>query len=335
MQAIRLHPSANTTSYSPENPAPSSALHLDHDIPIPKPSQPGDILIRIKATTVVRDMLTWPETYHHEYMIPGHDFAGTVVEVFPGETQFKPGDEVFGMAHADRGSMWAEYGLVKDCEVALKPENLSWEQAAALPLSALTAYEALVEKAGVLINRVAGKAPSESKAKTILITGAAGGVGIYIVQLAAIAGLYTVASSSSNLRNRDLLLELGADETVEYGELMSQNRTWDIVIDTVGGNVLADCWSYVKDDGSLVSVDSASFDFVKKHEEKGIRKKNVNALFFIVEPNAKALNDLAHYARLGLLRPFVLDTHPLARASEAYESAGRRVVGRGKLVLRV
>ena len=109
MQAIRFHPSPDpTTPYSPTNPAPASALILDTNIPIPQPSKPDEILARVKATTVVRDALTWPETYAHEYAIPGHNLAGTVAAVF-SDDNFKPDDEVFGMAHADRGSAWAEY----------------------------------------------------------------------------------------------------------------------------------------------------------------------------------------------------------------------------------
>lgn len=149
MQAIRVHPAPPESSpYSPFNPAPSTALQLDHDVPIPRPSQPGELLVRIKATTIIRDMLTWPETYTHEYAILGNDLAGIVTEVFSPDSKFKPGDKVFGMADVDRAATWAEYAVVKEHEVALKPTALTFAQAAALPLSAQTAYEALFEHTG-------------------------------------------------------------------------------------------------------------------------------------------------------------------------------------------
>jgi NADPH2:quinone reductase len=258
-----------------------------------------------------------------------------VVEVFPGaESRFKPGDEVFGMAHADRGAAWAEYAVVKDEEVALKPAGLGWEEAAALPLSGLTGFEALFEKAGLDVPVLETGGGLNLHSKKVLITGAAGGVGVYLVQLAAIAGLHVVAATSSNARNEEFLRELGADETVEYGELVTgQDCRFDVIVDTVGGNVLAECWGFVKDDGVLVSVDSASFDFVRVHGERGIRKEGVRALFFIVEPSRPALEALARFAEMGRLRSFVLDTYPLAKAEEAYERASGRVSGRGKIVL--
>ncbi|KAF7586516.1 hypothetical protein BBP40_008761, partial [Aspergillus hancockii] len=126
---------------------------------------------------------------------------------------------------------------------------------------------------------------------------------------------------------------LGADETVEYGEVAGLERRFDVVVDTVGGDVLAGCWGVVKDEGVLVSVDTASFDFVREHGERGIRRESVRALFFIVEPSRRALEALARFAEGGKLRSFVLDTYPLARAAEAYERASGRASGWGKIVL--
>jgi NADPH2:quinone reductase len=100
--------------------------------------------------------LTWPETYSAEYAIPGNDFARVVLNTFSdpegGVTpKFWPGDEIFGMTHFKRASTWAEYAVVSEDEVARKPGNLTWEHAAALPLCALTAYEALFGHAGVAV----------------------------------------------------------------------------------------------------------------------------------------------------------------------------------------
>lgn len=338
MQAIRVHPAPSSCDpYSPSNPAPVSALHLDKDVPIPKLSKPGELLIRLKATTVIRDMLTWPESYNREYAIMGNDLSGTVVKSFGDSSKFKPGDEVFGMTHVDRAATWAEYTIAKEEEIALKPKSLTWEQAAAFPLSAHTAYEALFVHAGVPVPSVdaslKSKARSSHNKQKILITGAAGAVGIYLVQLASAAGLHVVAATSCNARNQDFLRSLGADGTIEYALLDGHQPDFDIIIDAVGGDVLARCWACVKGDGTLVSVDSASYDFVKEHERRGIRRAGVRALFFIVTGSSETLHYLAELAERGILGSRVVQTYPFDRVREAYEHANGRYTGRGKVVL--
>jgi NADPH:quinone reductase-like Zn-dependent oxidoreductase len=339
MQAIRVHPSPSDPPYSPTNPAPSTALEIDK-IPIPTPT-PAHLLIRVKATTIIRDMLTWPEIYAHPYTIPGNDFSGIVADTpTNNDSIFNTGDHVFGMAHANRGSTWAEYTLVKTSEVARKPA-VSFEEAAALPLSAQTAYEALFVHAGLALpSGLAGKAEDEAekdekddcRKKRVLITGAAGGVGICLVQLAALAGVHVVAASGSDERNGEFLRGLGADEVVEYGVIRGE---FDVVVDCVGGGVLEKCWGFVKDGGVLVSVDSASFNFVEEHRKSGISREGVNALFFIVEGSAQTLSVLADLVDRGRLRSFVAASFPIERAREAYDYANGRFEGRGKVVLTI
>ncbi|OJI98875.1 hypothetical protein ASPVEDRAFT_485454 [Aspergillus versicolor CBS 583.65] len=341
MQAIRLHPAEGVPPYSPSNPAPSSALHLD-TIPVPKPSKVGELLIKVKASTIIRDTLTWPETYSHEYTIPGNDLAGTVVEVFGENSKFKPGDDVFGMLAADRPGAWAEYAIATESEVSLKPAKLTWEDAAALPLSGMTACEALFVHAGVPVpgKDVAvknSKSSATSGSKKVLITGAGGAVGAYIVQLARLAGLHVTGATSSNERNAEFLRGLGADDTIEYAVLQTkeQKEAYDIIIDTVGGQPLVDAWACIKADGALVTVDSSSFNFLEEHTKRGIRREGIKALFFIIEGGPASLNALAEFADLGLLRVFVLDSYPLAKAREAYDRANGRLTGRGKIILSV
>ena len=338
MQAIRLHPAPpKSIPYSSFNPAPSSALQLDHDVPIPVPSAPEELLIHVKATTVIRDMLTWPETYSHEYAIPGNDVAGIVMEVYSSASKFKPGDEVFGMANTDRAATWAEYTIVKEDEVARKPATLTFAQAAALPLSAQTAYEALFKHARIprpMAEEFLSQ-PATRKDHRVLITGAAGAVGVYLVQLAAAAGVMVVAASSSNARNGEFLQGLGADEVVEYSMLDKYRGQFDVIIDVVGGEVLAKCWDYVAETGVLVSVDSASFNFVEEHEKSGLRKAGVHALFFIVNGSPDALSYIAELAGAGAVQSFVADIYPLARAREAYDLANGKSYGRGKVILSV
>ncbi|RAO65553.1 uncharacterized protein BHQ10_001565 [Talaromyces amestolkiae] len=344
MQAVRLHPApATSQAYSPSNPAPSSALHLDKDLPVPKLSKPGEILVRVKATTVIRDMLTWPETYAHEYPILGNDLSGVVIETFSPQSSFKPGDEIFGMTDGDRPCTWAEYCIVMEDEVALKPKGLTWDAAAAMPLSAMTAYEALYDHAGISVpvlgdvSRPDGHRSLTSEHKQrLLITGAAGAVGIYLIQLASISDVYTVAATSSNARNKEFLQSLGADETVEYSALLSEyKKSFDVIIDTVGGSILSGCWENIKEGGSIISVDSASYDFVADHQKRGLSKEGINALFFIVKGGKRVLKFLAQLAEVDKLRPFVLQTYPLSEVRQAYDHTNGRYSGRGKVILTI
>jgi NADPH:quinone reductase-like Zn-dependent oxidoreductase len=357
MEAIRLHPNDGDPSspYSEANPAPSTALVLDHDVPVPRPQQPGELSVRVEATTVVRDALTWPETYRQGYHILGNDFAGTVVSVSgddPQHSLFKPGDEVYGMTAASRAGAWAEYAVVSVEEACLKPRSLTWAEAAAVPLSALTAYQALFEKAGVVppdfsnARETLGSRGGNGRGKTgrLLVTGAAGCVGIYAVQLASLAGLYVVAATRSRTRDEEFLKRLGADEVFEYGDLIkTPPREFDIIIDTVGGHRLETCWSLIDDTGTLISIDSASYDFVQRHRHNsgltagggsgGGGKEAVKALFFIVAPSRTGLEQLAKALDSGLLKPFVARVMPLAHARQAYDYAENPPAERGKIVL--
>ncbi|KAE8420260.1 hypothetical protein BDV36DRAFT_306979 [Aspergillus pseudocaelatus] len=336
MQSIRVHLAPRgTTTYTPSYPAPTTAPQLDNT-PIPKPSQPGELLVRVKATTIVRDMLTWPETYSHEYAILGSDVAGTVAEVFSSDSKFKPGDQAFGMADIDRAATWAEYTILKEDEIALKPTGFSFAPTATLPLSALTAYEALFDHARIprpTMKAIKSRAARKQEQR-VLITGAAGAVGVYLVQLAAAAaGVTVVAATSSNARNGEFLQRLGADEVVEYGMLYCYRGMFDVIIDVVGGELLERCWDYITEAGMLISIDSANFNFVEEHEKRGLRKSGVRALFFIVKGSAEALHYLAELVDVGAVQSLVADTFPLAKAQEAYDLANGRHSGRGKFIL--
>ncbi|KAJ4347030.1 uncharacterized protein N0V89_010964 [Didymosphaeria variabile] len=345
MRAVSLSAKGNLSiPYSPTNPAPSSALRVFSDVKIPQPSRSGELLIRVNATTVIRDALTWPETYIEEKKILGHDFAGTVVSVNDEshDMPFKVGDEVYGMTEGSRAGAWAEYMVVNTEEACVKPSRLSWVEAAAVPLSALTAYQALFEKASIRApdftrqGRASGTHQvTAMKEVRILVIGASGCVGNYLVQLAKLAGAHVTAASSSNERNKDFLCALGADDVVEYSDLTSSGKQYEVIIDTVGGSVLKTCWSLVADNGSLISVDSASWNFVREHRDSGVAQEegNVNALFFIVSPSRRNLEQLSAALDDGLLKVFVASTLPLEDVRLAYDMSSRFTSKRGKVVL--
>lgn len=256
----------------------------------------------------------------------GNDFAGIITQVHPSERDFKPGDEVYGMTHAHRGGTWAEYAVVTTEEANLKPQSLSWAEAAALPLSALTADQALFVHAGLDVNA--------QQAKRVLVTGAAGGVGMFVVAFAAAAGYYVVGATSSNSRNEEFVRSMGAVEVVEHGQLASQDK-FNVVIDTVGDEVLASCWKTVRDDGYLISVDSASWNFVEEHKKSSLSAgiESVKAKFFIVEPSRDSMKRISAAVETEGIEGLVAKMMLFEQAREAYELSATRGYGRGKIVL--
>lgn len=337
--ALRLPPSH---PYTPSSPAPPTALQL-LPLPLPTPTTPTTLLIRVHATTVIRDNLSWPELYARRPAEPAHmgnDYAGTVVGVHAeadARGEWRVGDAVCGMLGAEKGGAWAEYVLA-DCaagEVGRVPEGLGWGEAAAVPLSGMTGEQAVFEHGGL---RWGGKQEGERK-KRVLVTGAAGGVGMFVVGFAVAAGCEVVGAVRDEGRDGEFVRELGVAEVIEYADLESGGcGEFDLVIDTVGGEVLRACWGVVKaEEGArLVSVDSGSWDFVREHGEEGLSKgkEMVKALFFIVEPSAESMRRVAEAVEKKWIKPLVAREFPFAQAREAYELVcNRGVSGRGKAVL--
>ncbi|MBV9231659.1 MAG: NADP-dependent oxidoreductase, partial [Chloroflexi bacterium] len=200
-------------------------------------------------------------------------------------------------------------------ELAPKPRSLSHVQAAAVPLTALTAWQAFFEHAGL------------SKGQTVLIHGAAGGVGVFAVQLAHWIGAHVIATASA--RNRDFLQALGANEVIDYTTTRFEEVVHDVdlVFDLVGGDTLERSWQAVKSGGVLVSVARPPI----APQDKG---HDVRPVWFIVEPNRKQLIQIATLIDTGQLRPVIDTVLPLSQARQAYEQ-GARGHTRGKIVLRV
>jgi NADPH:quinone reductase-like Zn-dependent oxidoreductase len=309
MKAIRLHGRGGPD-------------HLVYeDAPQRRPGA-GEVLVRVYATGVIANELKWDVTYQTKagspraLPIPGRDLSGVVEEAGPGVTTLVKGSEVYAMLDYGCDGAEAEFTIALPNELAPKPGTLDHVQAAAVPLSALTAWQALFEHA----NLAAGQ--------TVLIQGAAGGVGVFAVQLARWAGAQVIATASA--RNRDFLRGLGANEIIDYTTTRFEEvvQSVDLVFDTVGGDTLARSWQVVKPGGMLVSVVSPrpSADAIKGHD--------VRFAWFVVEPNREQLIQIGALIDAGQIRPIVETVLPLSQARQAYE-LGARGHARGKIVLRV
>jgi NADPH:quinone reductase-like Zn-dependent oxidoreductase len=287
------------------------------DAPQPRPGS-GEVLVRVQAAGVIAPELTWEETYQtragapRPLPIPGHDISGVVVEVGSDVANVTVGAEVYGLIAFERDGAAAEYAIALPDELAPKPRTLDYVQAAAVPLTALTAWQAFFDHAGL------------KAGQTVLVHGAAGGVGVFAVQLAHWAGANVIATASA--RNHDFLRELGADEIIDYTTTRFEQvvRDVDVVLDMVGGDTLERSYGVLKKGGVLVSV--AMPPSPEKAKEHGVR-----SVWFIVEPNRDQLIQIGELIDGGQIRPIIDTVFPLSQARQAY---GQKVK-RGKIVLRV
>lgn len=278
--------------------------------------------MRVYATGIIANELKWDVTYQttagspRPLPIPGRDLSGVVEEVGPGITTLVKGSEVFAMLGYGRDGAEAEYTLALPSELAPKPHKLDPVQAAAVPLSALTAWQALFDNAHL------------AAGQTVLIHGGAGGVGVFAVQLGRWAGAQVIATASA--RNHDLLRELGANEIIDYTTTRFEEMVQDVdlVFDAVGGDTLQRSWKVIRPGGMLVSVISPPPPpaVVKGHD--------VRFVWFVVEPNRDELIQMGALIDAGQVRPIIDTVFPLAQARQAYEQAAKGHT-RGKIVLRV
>lgn len=288
----------------------------------PKPQlKSGDALVHVCACAFTPTELTWLETYttpdgaNRLPSVPGHELAG-VVEAVSGEGgAAKVGDQVYGLGDFWRDGAAADYVAVRAADLAPKPDNLNFVQAAALPLSALTAWQALFDHAGLK--------PGDE----ILIHGATGGVGSLAVQLAHWRGAFVVATTSG--QNTKLAQELGANTVIDYTNSRFEDYVHDadVVLDTVGGETLERSWHVVRSGGIVVSI-------VDRNANDKSIQHGVRGDFFIVEPNRQELVEITRLVEEGRLHPIIEATFPLAEAREAFE-LGAGGHNRGKIVLQV
>jgi len=248
-------------------------------------------------------------------LILGGDIAGIVEEVGISVENFKKGDAVYGMTLSSLSGGYAEYAVAKLDAIALKPESLDFENAAAIPIAALTAWQAMFDLANL------------SSGQRILITGASGGVGSMAVQLAKAKGAFVIGTASG--RNEKFVRDLGADEFVDYTAQPFEEvvKDVDVVFDTVGGDTQERAFQTLKKDGFLVT--SAQTPSEEKAKEFG-----VEAAFVFCKPSANQLIEINRLIDEGKLKIHVETFLPLTEVKKAHQlsQSGRT---RGKIVLRV
>ena len=290
------------------------------DAPRPR-LRSGDALVKVHAAAITPTELTWNSTWTDAHgedrrpIVPSFEVSGVVDEVAAEGSDLKRGDSVYGLLDFWRDGAAAEYVAVRAADLAQKPMSLDHIESAAVPLSGLTAWQALFDHARL------------SKGDSVLIHGAAGGVGSFAVQLAHWRGAEVIATASK--RHDAFLRELGADTVLDYTATRFEDSIHgvDAVLDTVGGESLERSWGVLRKGGVLVTiVDDAPAEKAAKYE--------VRAASILVQPNRDQLLQLGQLLDAGSIHPVIAGVYPLAQAREAFVR-GLAGHSRGKLVLRV
>jgi len=287
------------------------------DVPIPRP-QPHNVMVRVRAAGVnpvdwkLREglMATLPLP-----MIMGIDFSGTVESVGEAVEKFSVGEEVFGQVEADNVGSYAEYCVAPDFAIAHKPDALDHAHAAALPVSALTAWQALFDL---------GKLQAD---QTVLIHAATGGVGGFAVQFAKWKKARVIGTASTQSAN--LARSLGADEVVDYRKTKFEDvvRDVDLVLDLIGGNTQERSFKVLKRGGMIVStVQPPSLEKLEHFAVRGVMVRQ--------KPNGEQLKAIGDLVASGAVKVNIEAIMPLNKAREAQErsQAGH---AHGKIVLEV
>ncbi|MEP6820859.1 MAG: NADP-dependent oxidoreductase [Chthoniobacterales bacterium] len=287
-------------------------------VPKPEPKE-NEALVRVIAAGVnPADPLIVGGKYAKEFgthlpLIPGYDIAGIVEKTGANVTTLKVGDEVYG--YPLFGGGWAEFATVTENEAAAKPTSLNFTEAAAVPLAALTAWQALVDIAQL------------KEGQTILIHGGSGGVGSFAVQIAKARGARVIATAST--ANQDLLKQLGADVAVDYTKTKFEEIAKDVdaVLDPVGDDTLARSYAVVKMGGIVMSL-------VDRPDPAELEKRGIRGASISVKPDAEDLAEIALLIDANKIKPVVTEVLPMSDATEALTQAETHHT-RGKLVLRI
>ncbi|MGW0651764.1 NADP-dependent oxidoreductase [Streptomyces umbrinus] len=315
------------------------------DVPEPDVGA-DDVLVRIVAASVnpldrmIRDGEMKTILPYKVPFVLGNDLAGVVVEVGAAVTRFAVGDEVFARPDKNRIGTFAERIAVHQDDVAVKPTTLTMEEAASLPLVALTSWQALVERAHV------------QPGQKVLVHAGSGGLGTIAVQLAKQLGAYVATTTST--ANVDLVKRLGADVVVDYKKQAFETvlRDYDVVLDSLGGETLKKSLDVLRPGGKVISVagppDAAfgrelganpvvrlAMSALSLRTRRAARRRGVTYSFLFMRASGDQLRELTPLIEAGRIRPVVDTVFPFESAREAleYVEAGRAKAG--KVVVRM
>jgi len=290
------------------------------DVPQPEPKQ-DQLRIRVVAAGVnpvdgmIRSGMFDKEGHRAFPVILGGDISGVVEKVGSNITKFKSGDPVFAYVSLDNSGGYAQYAVVTEREAAPKPKSLTYVEAAAVPIVALTAWQALIDTAKL------------KAGQTVLIHGGSGGVGSFAIQIAKAHGAKVIATASA--ANQELLKQLGADVAIDYTKQNFENvaKDVDVVLDSIGKDTLARSYGVVKKGGIIVSL-------VARPDPAELEKHGIRGEALSVDPNSDELSEIGKLIDEKKINVIVSQTFPLSEARKAQEQVATGHT-RGKIVLKV
>ncbi|HFK1441349.1 TPA: NADP-dependent oxidoreductase [Bacillus cereus] len=272
-------------------------------------------------------------------LILGNDFSGVITKVGSKVNRFKVGDEIYARPRKNKIGTFAEYIAIHEDDIALKPKNLSFEEAASIPLVGLTSYQALHDIMQL------------QKGQKILIHAGSGGVGTFAIQLAKIMGA-TVTTTASEA-GANLVTSLGADEIINYKTEKFEDilKNYDAVFDTIGGATLEKSFNIIKSGGNIVSVSGMPIARFGKEFGSGFfktllfslaskkltaleKKHNAQYSFLFMKPSGDQLRTIANYIEAGKIKPVIDRVFPFEDAQKAmeYSESGR---AKGKIIVKI
>ena len=290
------------------------------DVPQPEPKQ-DQLRIHVIAAGVnpvdgmIRSGMFDKEGHRAFPVILGGDISGVVERVGSNITKFKSGDPVFAYVSLDNSGGYAQYAVVTEREAAPKPKSLTYVEAAAVPIVALTAWQALIDTAKL------------KAGQTVLIHGGSGGVGSFAIQIAKAHGAKVIATAST--ANQELLKQLGADVAIDYTKQNFENvaKDVDVVLDSIGKDTLARSYGVVKKGGIIVSL-------VARPDPAELEKHGIRGEALSVDPNSDELSEIGKLIDEKKINVIVSQTFPLSEARKAQEQVATGHT-RGKIVLKV
>ncbi|AKR10376.1 MULTISPECIES: NADP-dependent oxidoreductase [Bacillus] len=272
-------------------------------------------------------------------LILGNDFSGVIVKVGAKVTNFKVGDEIYARPRKNKIGTFAEYIAIHEDDIALKPKNLNFEEAASIPLVGLTSYQALHDIMQL------------QKGQKILIHAGSGGVGTFAIQLAKIMG--AIVTTTASEAGANLVTSLGADEIINYKTEKFEDilKNYDAVFDTIGGVTLEKSFNIIKSGGNIVSVSGMPnarfgkefgsgffktllFSLASKKLTALEKKHNAQYSFLFMKPSGDQLRTIANYIEAGQIKPVIDRVFPFEDAQKAmeYSESGR---AKGKIIVKI
>jgi len=306
---------------------------------------PTDLLVRVHAASVnpldtkTRDGKLKALLKYRFPLVLGNDLSGVVADVGAQVTRFKKGDAVYARLDKDRIGAFADYAVVREGAAALKPANVTFEEAASLPLVALTAWQALVEIGKLRANQ------------RVLIHAGSGGVGSVAIQLARHLGATVLTTVGQ--RNVELVKRLGAHVAIDYRSVRFEDvsKDCDVVLDSAGGETLVRCFKCVKPGGVVVSIGSTpsaafarswglnpiivlAISLMSRKATAAARRHNARYEYLFMRADGEQLREIARLVESGAIKPVVDKVFPLEQVRDAlaYSESGRTT---GKVVIRV